>query len=246
MRNLLSKIDVIEPGCEAAFIETLLALDRTAVVSFLNQHAFNLAYSDAAFGEHLQSADFLLRDGVGIELGLALLGIRAGQNMNGTDFIPRLLLESNGRSAAIFGTKEPWLGKAVSALSGEGVFVVASLDGFQPDETYVAKVASSDPDIVILGMGMPRQEKLAAMLARLPGRPRLIVNGGAILDFYAERFTRAPQWVRKLRLEWLFRLVQEPRRLAERYILGGAQFMWRILCLSTAERFSDGKRRELQ
>ena len=240
MRSLLAHITIVEPGEDEAFIQALAASDRTAVVSFLNQHAFNLAYDDRDFRAVLQSADFLLRDGVGIELGLALLGVRAGKNMNGTDLIPRLLRASKGRSIAIFGTKEPWLGQALSALRDAGISVAASLDGFQPDEKYVAMVESGDPDIVILGMGMPRQEKLAATLARLPGRRRLIVNGGAILDFYAERFKRAPQWVQKLRLEWLFRLLQEPQRLAERYILGGVQFIWRVLGMAIAERLHPG------
>ena len=232
LRSLLSHIFVIDADREGALIETLAAVDHTTVVSFFNQYAFNLAYSDAEFRQVLQDADVLLRDGVGVELMLKLLGVEAGKNMNGTDLIPRLLLSSKGKSVAIFGTREPWLGKAASALQAAGLYVTTSIDGFQPEEAYLASVKASDPDIIILGMGMPRQEKLAATLARVPGGPRLIVNGGAILDFYAGRFKRAPQWVRHRRLEWLFRLLQEPRRLADRYFRGGVLFIWRILRLA--------------
>ncbi len=238
LRSLLSHVDIIEPEGEDVLVAALASVDHTTVVSFFNQHAFNLAYSDAEFRAILQDADFLLRDGVGVELALTLLGVRVGKNMNGTDLIPRILVASKGKSVAIIGTQEPWLGKAVLALREAGVSITVAVDGFQREETYMSAVAFHDPDIIILGMGMPRQEKLAATLAKVPGRPRLIVNGGAILDFYAERFKRAPQWVRHHRLEWLFRLLQEPRRLNDRYVWGGAQFLLRILRLVTAHKFN--------
>ncbi len=217
-------------------VQGLLAGDRTQIVSFINQHAFNLAYEDQSFRVALEEADCLLRDGVGIEVALKLLGLQTGINANGTDFIPRLLAGAGERKVAIFGTREPWLGTALLQMRKAGIVVVASLDGFRSRTDYVEAVRRSDPDIVILAMGMPRQEVVANELRACSERPRLIVNGGAILDFYAERFRRAPLRMRQLRLEWLFRLAQEPRRLARRYLLGGTKFTWRIVLVMIAAR----------
>jgi len=61
--------------------------------------------------------------------------------------------------------------------------------------------------------------------------PMLVVNGGAILDFLAGRFPRAPKWMRTLGLEWLFRLVREPGRLFQRYVIGNGVFLWRAMRL---------------
>jgi len=225
LRTLLDRLTIIEGAAEAdVVIARLLAFDRPRVLSFLNQHALNLAARNTAFRNDLLGADTLLRDGAGVEVALRVLGREPGFNANGTDLIPRLLSRSAGRPVALFGTREPWLGLASRATSASGGRVVATLDGFQPDEAYSDLVESTMPEIIVLGMGMPRQERLACRLAALGGSPRLIVNGGAVLDFYAGRFRRAPIWLRRARLEWAFRLAQEPRRLCSRYISGGGQF----------------------
>ncbi len=77
---------------------------------------------------------------------------------------------------------------------------------------------------------MPKQEFVAAELVKYLDRrhPCLILNGGAILDFLADRFPRAPHTLRRFRLEWLFRLFLEPGRLWRRYILGGLIFSTRL------------------
>jgi len=198
------------------------------VVSFLNQHGLNLAAEDAVFRQDLLKSDILLRDGVGMEICLKLLGRAAGMNTNGTDFIPSLLAKLGGRRVAVFGTQDPWLSKAASRISELGVEIVAQSDGFNTDQHYVDLVAAARPHVVLLAMGMPRQERLATLLTTQADWPMLILNGGAILDFYAERFARAPRLVQALRLEWLFRLAQEPKRLANRYIVGGGTFVWRV------------------
>ena len=78
-------------------------------------------------------------------------------------------------------------------------------------------------------MGNPRQEDLAGVIATSMNDPMVIVNGGAIADILAKRFTRAPQWMRRARCEWLYRLCQEPQRLWRRYLLGGLSFPWSVM-----------------
>jgi len=194
--------------------------EMPTVVGFINQHALNMALADEEFRVDLLSADLLLRDGKGMEMACQWLGRDPGANLNGTDLIPLLLTRNIGRRVALFGTTEPWLGQARARLQREGHLVVAAMDGFKDDAAYIETVKTRRPEIVILAMGMPRQEHVAAVLAQHAEGPLLIVNGGAILDFLAGRVSRAPAWMRGAGLEWAYRLMLEPRRLARRYLLG--------------------------
>jgi len=234
---LLSRLDLIADGAaETALLDRLAKVSRPFVVSFLNQHGFNLAWSNPEFCETLMNADVLLRDGVGISACLKIIGQEPGENMNGTDLIPRIAARYEDRRVMLIGTVEPWLERAAAVLDERGCNVVARLDGFQSEGAYVEAVRAARPDLVILGMGMPKQEKVAAELAKALDYPVLIVNGGAIIDFLGGRVERAPQWVRAARMEWGFRLVQEPRRMFGRYVIGGVTFLGRIAKLKTARR----------
>jgi hypothetical protein len=82
---------------------------------------------------------------------------------------------------------------------------------------------------VILGMGAPRQERLARRLRAAAPAPVGIVCGGGVLDFLSGRARRAPVWMRASGLEWLFRLGREPRRLFARYVVGNPLFVLRAL-----------------
>ncbi|CCD00703.1 putative Glycosyl transferase, WecB/TagA/CpsF family (fragment) (plasmid) [Azospirillum baldaniorum] len=81
---------------------------------------------------------------------------------------------------------------------------------------------------------MPRQEEVAVQLKRALDHKVLIVNGGAIIDFLAGRFTRAPAAVQRIGLEWAFRLVQEPRRLFRRYCVGAFGFAHTVMLMRRA------------
>lgn len=222
---LLARLTPVpDAAAKAAFLASLAAPLKPTVVSFLNAHAFNLAETDPGFRAHLMEADALFRDGVGVSAMLRLLGAEAGLNMNGTDLIPEILAACRGRRVAIAGTAEPWLSRAATELREQGQVVVLTIDGFQGLAATVNHLCACGADVFVLAMGMPRQEEVAAELAARLDRPAVIVNGGAILDFIAGRFPRAPKVWRRLRLEWLYRLVHEPRRLWRRYILGGVVF----------------------
>ena len=114
-------------------------------------------------------------------------------------------------------------------LTDQGIKVVLHMDGFQPEADYLRAVDREQPEIVLLAMGMPRQERVARLLAGHDGyRPALTICGGAIVDFIAGRVSRAPRFMRDNGLEWLFRLMQEPRRLFQRNIAGNVKFMRRM------------------
>lgn len=216
---------------EARLVERLAEPPRPIIVSFVNAHGFNLSWRDEAFARDIAASNLVLRDGVGMSLALSLLGGDPGLNMNGTDLIPKLIRRFAGRPVALLGTREPWLGRAAERTSDLGADVVLRLDGFRPEAEYVEAVLRERPSLILLGMGMPKQERVAVALREALDYPALIVNGGAVLDFLAERFPRAPTWMRSAGLEWLFRLVLEPARLYGRYVAGAGPFFTRVVRL---------------
>jgi N-acetylglucosaminyldiphosphoundecaprenol N-acetyl-beta-D-mannosaminyltransferase len=91
----------------------------------------------------------------------------------------------------------------------------------------VDTATASGADVVWLGVSAPKQEIWASQWASRIGRP--VVCVGAAFDFLSRRKARAPRWMRAIGLEWLFRLVSEPRRLWKRYIVGNAMFLWDLV-----------------
>lgn len=235
--SIVARLDIIpDRRAEVALLRRLTAPTRPMVVSFVNQHALNLAWSSGMFAETLRSADVLLRDGVGLECCLRLNGCPTGLNMNGSDFIPKLAAAYAGRRVAIFGTQDPWTSRAAAAFGAMGCNVVGVMDGFQPEDEYISETLRIQPELIVLAMSMPKQERVAALITAAVATPLLVVNGGAIADFLARRVSRAPKFVRALRLEWMFRLAIEPSRLASRYLTGGAAFLWRMVLLHAGGR----------
>ncbi|TCJ19317.1 glycosyltransferase [Flaviaesturariibacter flavus] len=201
------------------------------VLSFVNAHAVNLCYSEPGFIAALLESDVLLRDGVGVSTLYRILNIDPGFNFCGTDFIPFLLRTGGPRRIALLGTTEPYLGKAADRLRGEGHEIVLMMDGFRKPEDYLDALEPAAPDVVLLGMGMPKQEFVSAMIRTHYTKPLLVINGGACIDFMGEKVKRAPLWMRRGSLEWVFRLLQEPRRMYRRYLVGNMLFLARAVCM---------------
>ncbi|MEZ2331324.1 WecB/TagA/CpsF family glycosyltransferase [Mesorhizobium sp. RCC_202] len=206
---------------------------RFTKVSFLNAHNANIAYTDPTFAEALE--DFLiLPDGVGVDIAAKLLyGAPFPSNLNGTDFIPAFLqASSRPLTVALLGATRVNAEAAsakLSALAGQHKFVVIH-DGYfsaAQEPEIVERIARVRPDILLVAMGVPRQElwierHIDARHCTLP------IAVGALLDFLSGTVPRAPLWLRRLRLEWLFRLWIEPGRLWRRYVVGNPVFLWRV------------------
>lgn len=221
--------------------ESLSRLSEPTVLAFVNAHAMNSAAVSGEFFNALMSADLLLRDGAGMAILLKLLNQPPGLNLNGTDLIPRLLSRYAGRTIALFGTQDPYLARAqaavLSQIAPRSPCVVAH--GFLDTARYVQLAAVHRPSVIVLGMGMPRQEEVAAVLRAALGFPCLIICGGAIIDFLGGKTSRAPAWMRAAGLEWLYRLSLEPKRLFRRYVIGNPLFMARALSLAAASSRRD-------
>jgi len=228
--TLVGKLEVVVDATAAqCLLDRLTGPQAATVVGFVNAHAMNLVVRDGACHQALSAADVLLRDGSGMAILYRRLGLEPGLNMNGTDFIPQLLAAYRGRRVAFWGTRQPYLDQAVQRSAAMfGVVPVSVHDGFASVDTYLQLARELQPELIVLGMGMPRQEVVAARLAAT-GVAYLIVCGGAILDFLGGKVSRAPVWLRRLGGEWLYRLLREPKRLFMRYVVGNPLFLLRIL-----------------
>jgi exopolysaccharide biosynthesis WecB/TagA/CpsF family protein len=214
-------------------------------VGFLNAHGANIAWGNAEFARSLE--DFLvLPDGVGVDIAARLLyGAPFQANLNGTDLVPALLRAVPWPiTVGLLGTSANNVAAAARNLGSAAPqhrYVVIR-DGFfsAADEAGILRrLAELRPDILLVAMGMPRQELWISRNID-PRHCTMAIAVGALLDFLADAVPRAPQWVRRLRLEWLFRMSIEPRRLWRRYILGNPLFLARVL----AQRWSGGKPRK--
>jgi exopolysaccharide biosynthesis WecB/TagA/CpsF family protein len=198
------------------------------VVSFINAHCFNLCFTDPLFRSAVLRSDLIFRDGKGMEILCKSMGVDPGVNMCGTDTIPLMLEQFKEKRFALFGTEEPYLSKAAAVLTGRGTKVILSKTGFYSIDEYVEWVDEQKPEVVVLGMGMPKQELVSAALLERITHKCLIINGGAIIDHLGQKLSRAPMWMRARGLEWLYRLVQEPGRLFKRYVVGNVMFLSRV------------------
>jgi N-acetylglucosaminyldiphosphoundecaprenol N-acetyl-beta-D-mannosaminyltransferase/alpha-1,3-mannosyltransferase len=202
------------------------------VFAFCNMHSCNLARRSPAFASALGRA-IVFNDGLGIDIASRILfGAPFPDNVNGTDLTPAVLAALD-RPTAVFllGSPPGVAERAARVLESRfpQVRVVGCQHGFfspSEDGEVADRVRATGAELVLAGMGNPRQELWAVAMALRTGAVVLCI--GAFLDFASGRVSRAPRFVRAVRGEWLYRLALEPRRLASRY-LGGAPFLWAVL-----------------
>ncbi|MFN4056741.1 MAG: WecB/TagA/CpsF family glycosyltransferase [Roseinatronobacter sp.] len=204
-------------------------------VAFVNAHCVNVAAKDPAYRQALETADVLLPDGAGIELAARLHGQRMVANLNGTDLCPALLAEAAARGKSVFllGAKPGVAAAAAARLTDliPSLRIAGTRDGFAgaKPEGAIAAVSASRADILLVAMGVPKQD-IWLHRAHDSLHPDLVLGVGALFDFLAGTVPRAPVWMRRARLEWLWRLAIEPRRMFGRYVIGNVVFVMRALC----------------
>lgn len=228
MKTLANKIEIFNDAEDVLTAIEQLPM-QVNIVSFINAHAYRMACSDNAFKEALLNSDILLRDGIGAKWLMQAYAKDYGYNSNGTDLIPLVLSKFKAKSFCFIGTESPYIDQAVERCKNESVNVVGFLDGFNDTQTMFDFVNKNKADVLILGMGMPRQEKFAEYLKQNYKHSITVINGGAIFDFLAGRFKRAPAIYQRFGIEWLYRLTNEPKRLFNRYIIGIPVFIGLLL-----------------
>lgn len=205
-----------------------------SLVAFVNPDCLNIAYRHAEYHKILTNAARVLPDGIGIKLGCRLLGVELRENVNGTDLFPRLCERATRENLSLFllGARPGVAAAAADEMRRRypGLMVAGVRDGYFTAEELPAvldHINQSGADILLVAFGAPRQELwLAEQADQLAPPVRLGVGG--LFDFYSGRIPRAPQWMREIGMEWLFRLMQEPGRLWRRYVIGNPLFLYRV------------------
>ncbi|MBR9825711.1 MAG: WecB/TagA/CpsF family glycosyltransferase [Alphaproteobacteria bacterium] len=211
-------------------------------IAFVNAHCVNVAASDWQYQQALQSCDAVLPDGIGIEIASRLGGEPIKDDLNGTDlFFPLCkALAGAGKSVFFLGGR-PGIADATAAAAAAktpGLKIAGSCHGYfgpQDEDAIIEKINSLQPDVVFVAMGVPAQD---TWLARVAGRldASLLAGVGGLFDFVSGATKRAPSWLRHARLEWTYRLIQEPKRMWRRYLVGNIAFLGRALGYGWAKR----------
>jgi len=224
---------------EEEIAQRILKNDPCRWLACLNPHSVVMAGKDAAFKEALNGADWLIPDGTGIVLASRVLGRGIRERVTGYDIFKGVHEELNSaKEVSVFflGSTEGTL-KIIQKRMAEDYPIVRVAGVFSPpfkaeftpddDKAMIEAVNAVQPDILWVGMTAPKQEK---WVNRNKDRLNVKFIGavGAVFDYYAGNIKRAPDWVCRMGLEWLFRWIQEPRRLWERNIVSTPKFLWMV------------------
>lgn len=203
-------------------------------VAFVNAACLNEAARDEAYRRILEAAELVLPDGTGVRwAGRSLHGVEL-ENVNGTDLFPLLCERAarEGRRLFLLGGRDGVAAAAGRSMEARvsGLVIAGTHHGYvglEEDAEVLAAIRRARPDVLLVGMGVPRQEKWIAARREALDVP-VVMGVGGLFDFYSGRIPRAPRLVRRLGHEWAWRLAQEPRRLWRRYLLGNPLFLWRL------------------
>jgi N-acetylglucosaminyldiphosphoundecaprenol N-acetyl-beta-D-mannosaminyltransferase len=210
---------------------------RSRRVMYVNAHVLNQSRESPELRDALESADLVYCDGYGVRLAARALDVEIPHRMTGADWVWGLagLCEAAGQSLYLLGS-EPgaaaeagdrlthWYPDLDVAGTHHGYFEVGS----PHDERVVEDINARRPDILLVGMGTPKQELWVQHNAE-----RLDVGVlwtvGALFDYVSGRVPRAPSWLADNGFEWIFRLAIEPQRMWRRYLLGNPVFVSRVM-----------------
>ena len=203
-------------------------------LAFANANLLNFAATDPALRKALDSF-LVLNDGIGVDMARKLLvGAPFPANLNGTDVTPLILERSRYDLRLFLLGAEPGTADEAAAAIGHDYpqhTVVGTQHGFASEseqEAIAERIGTLDVDVLMVAMGNPRQEMWIDRFA-----PRcqagVMMGIGAQLDRFAGKVERPPSIVLRLRIEWVYRLLREPRRLAKRYLIGNAMFLLRVM-----------------
>ena len=222
-----------------AEIGHLVRGSRRALVLNVNAHCLNLCYEDAALRAFFNGAEVVFCDGAGVMLAARVLGRRVPERITYADWAWHLaaFAAAEGFSLYFLGGR-PGVARAAAQKLNErhpdleiagvrhGYFDHAA--GSPENEAVVEEINAAAPDILLVGLGMPLQER---WLMENGGRidAGAILTGGAVFDYVSGRLNRGPRLLTTSGFEWLARLIAEPRRLWRRYLLGNPLFLFRVL-----------------
>lgn len=222
--------------------EAMHALDRRIsqrVFACANPHSLVVAQEDPVFYRALTGADIVVVDGIGASLMARFVSLRIGPRITGTDYFQGVLnaLQQRGSGRVFFfGSSQQVLERIAKRFAAD--FPALTLCGalsppfgtWSEEENHrmVKAINDAEPDVLWVGMTAPKQEKWVEA-NRWQLTVPIIGSIGAVFDFYAGTYSRAPKWVCDIGLEWAYRFILEPRRMWRRNFVSAPKFVWLVL-----------------
>lgn len=231
-------VEVVDVTIERAIsiVEDLMLhrKERATSIYFANANTLNIASRDLEYQHVLQRGDFVFADGTGLQWAVRIIyGRRLKDNVNGTDLVPRLLEQLAGKGYRYFllGATEQVIERSVENVTS--TFVGWNLVGYhhgyvdiEQSDALVSRINKSNADVLLVGMGNPKQELwIDSHLDAL--RVRLCIAVGGLFNYWADDLKRAPLWMRKIGFEWLYLMNKQPHKLG-RYVFGNPMFLFRV------------------
>ena len=241
-------VDINNASMESA-VETIMATlnhkvdnNRVSKFAFVNADCGNHLSSDFEYKEILNEFDAVYPDGIGIKIAARMQGYAMKENVNGTDLFPLLCeqLQAQGKSLYLHGATEVTVKKVLKklAINYPKLKVVGYSNGYSFNKKQAelrARINSCKPDLLLVAMGAPRQERWIKDNGDTLDIKAAIGVGG-LFDFYSGDVSRAPEWLRELSLEWVWRLMQQPKDKVQRYLIGNPLFLVRALKASISKK----------
>lgn len=225
-------VDAVQiPGVVATLESWIRERTRSRFIAVTGMHGVVEAQDNASFKEVLERADLVVPDG----MPLVWLGRKAGHHLERRVYGPELMetfcRETGSRYRHFLFGGAPGVAERLADVLADrfGTQVVGvNCPPFRPlteeeKASIAAQITAERPDIVWVGISTPKQEAWMEEMRTRLGVPAL-VGVGAAFDFLAGIKTSAPRWMQENGLEWLYRLIKEPRRLWRRYLIGGSKF----------------------
>jgi N-acetylglucosaminyldiphosphoundecaprenol N-acetyl-beta-D-mannosaminyltransferase len=230
------------------YIEDIIREGKKARVLNVNVNCLNLAYERPWLRDFLNNSEVVFCDGAGVTIGARILGYRIPPRITYADWIWQVAEFAESRQWTFF-----FLGARPSVAESAAARLRKSYPNLQIEETHhgyfdkttasaenesvIQLINSVKPNVLVVGFGMPLQERwLRDNWDRLDAN--IALTGGAVFDYISGQLRRPPRWMNDHNLEWLGRLIIEPRRLWRRYIIGNPVFLWRVF----RQRFGELRR----
>jgi N-acetylglucosaminyldiphosphoundecaprenol N-acetyl-beta-D-mannosaminyltransferase len=214
--------------------------DGKVLINTINAHSYNVARKDDLFAEALTKGDYLIPDGMSVVKACKWLHAKSQpkERIAGADLFEFEMnkLNSKGGTAMFMGSSEKTLAKIVqqAAKVYPNLKVVTYSPPYKPEfsdednRSIINAINEADLDLLWIGMTAPKQEKWTYSHWNDLHIHCHVGTIGAVFDFFAGTAKRAPLWWQSHSLEWLYRLIKEPRRMWRRYLVGNLLFLWYI------------------
>ncbi len=210
------------------------------LINTINAHSYNTAQKDSLFAEALRKGDVLIPDGISIVKACRWLKAksRPTERIAGWDLFRFEMqrLNKTGGKCFFMGSSPKVLALIAQRAAADypNIVVESYSPPYKPEFTkadndaIIRAINEANPDLLWIGMTAPKQEKWAYSHWDELHIHCHVGTIGAVFDFFAGTYRRAPQWWQRHGLEWLYRLCKEPRRMWRRYVLGNPLFLWNI------------------